>query len=155
MRDGWLGSREWAYRWSLDDEVVKGTGLCTAPGGSEGRGKWGWLGWLCPPTPPLQSHPHSPGGKRLLSGSQGPSLPPTHCFSPCAPHTFCILLRSPTWAEPRAALRKGPWRPHRRAARTGPSALQPLQASLAWAPSRCSNLGSEVGRSAQQGGFQT
>lgn len=71
-------------RWS------KGRGLCTALGGSEGRGKWGWLGWLCPPTPPLQSHPHSPGGKRLLwkPRTQPPSYPllltlrPSHFLHP-------------------------------------------------------------------------
>lgn len=49
---------EWAYRWSLDDERwSKGRGLCTAPGGLEGRGKWGSVGWLCPPYPPPKPPP--------------------------------------------------------------------------------------------------
>lgn len=46
-----------------------------------------WDG-CAPPSPPLQSHSHSPGGKLFLSGSQGPSLPPTPLLLTLLPSHF-------------------------------------------------------------------
>lgn len=60
MRDGWLGSREWAYRWSLDDEVVKGTGVMYSPGWLGGEGQVGVAGMAVPPNPPSPKPPPLP-----------------------------------------------------------------------------------------------
>lgn len=64
-----------------------GGGLCTAPGGLEGRGKWGSVGWLCAPYPPSPKPPHTPqeASYSSLEAKDPASLLP-HCSSPCSSH---------------------------------------------------------------------
>lgn len=112
-----------------------GGGVMYSPGWLGGEGQVGIGGMAVPPLAPLSKATPTPqeASSSSLEAKDPASLLP-HCSSPCSPHTSCILLRTPTWAESRAALRKGPWRLHRRAARTSPSALAASSGLLGLGP---------------------
>lgn len=105
---------EWAYEvvTKMDERWSQGWRSYVQPqGGLEGRGtnEGGWDGYV--PPSPLWASKATPTPQEARSSSLGlqdlATLLP-HCSLPCSCHTSCILLHTPTWAKPHAALEGGP-----------------------------------------------